>query len=193
MYLGSMDAETVKGLILRYFYRNPFSQAEVNYHLAMIQTRNWSTFEYERWLEDEDAHLDVFIPKVWGELYSGGGLIPNEPMQPVSAWKQIYRHNNDTDASFTQYLKNSVQYKAFTAKKETAREAREAAEAAAAAATSSKKEAGMFNLDFFKSPWLWVALALGGGWYYWTQVKHRSMGQIPYVGQYLGGKRRGRK
>jgi hypothetical protein len=50
-----------------------------------------------------------------------------------------------------------------------------------------KKEAGT-GLDFLKSPWVWVAAAAAGGFYYWTQVKKQSMGQLPYVGKYLKGR-----
>lgn len=51
-----------------------------------------------------------------------------------------------------------------------------------------KKESATTNLDFLKSPWVWVAAAAAGGFYYWTQVKNKSMGQLPYVGKYLKGR-----
>jgi len=184
--LGVMDAETVKGLIRKYFYREPYNQAEVNYHLSMIQANNWAQSDYERWLMKEDAHLDVFILKIWKELYSGEGLIPDEPMQPVSMWKQIYRHDNHTDASFTEYLKNSPRYKAFAAKKGTARAEAEAA----AAAASSMKEAGMLNIGLLKNPLVWVGLIIAGGLYYWLSVKKESLTAIPYVGPYIGSAQR---
>ena len=49
-----------------------------------------------------------------------------------------------------------------------------------------KKESAV--ADVLKSPWIWVAAAAAGGLYYWTQVKNKSMGQLPYVGKYLKGR-----
>jgi len=106
-------------------------------------------------------------------------------------WAAVIVNQSLTQEQFRAALQGSPEAKAYVAAKEAA-----AAEAARKAAEEATKGTGTTTAglaNFLKSPWIWVAAAAAGGFYYWTQVKHRSMGQIPYVGQYLGGKRRGRK
>lgn len=102
-------------------------------------------------------------------------LLQRDPtQQEIDAWFPQIKAGTKTLDDLGVYIKGMVEY---TQKHPAGTDDKK----------NDKKEAGT-NLDFLKSPWVWVAAAAAGGFYYWTQVKNKSMGQLPYVGKYLKGR-----
>ena len=184
---------------------NPDPTVELYPQAMSVMENNWDEAGYRNalWGVPEClASMTSRFYKVW-IIKAFNNLLGRAPSAGDIEGQAASIHTNHwTEAQYRDALSQVAEAVAYKAAQEAAAAAVAAKEAAAAeaarkaaeeAAKKKTTEASAFNLDFLKSPWIWVAFALGGGLYYWTQVKHQSMGQIPYVGQYLGGKRRGRR
>lgn len=172
---------------------HPPSQAQFDMESNNIVENGWDEAGYRAALWNVDECLAYMTGKFYHAWITNAfrvllGRSPNAGELTNEA-KNIHA-NHWTEAQYRTALSGVTEAIAYAQAQADAAAAEAAAAAARAAAsktgTGTETTAAGLNLGFLKSPWVWVAFAAAGGYYYWTQVKKKPLAQIPYVGPYIG-------
>lgn len=133
------------------------------------------------------AEVSALVVRLFTELL-GRTVAGSE----LDAWINRVIGENLTESQIRMIIADSQEYKDHQVQQQQQQQQQQQAQQQQATEEAKKFFAAGIGGEFLKSPILWVGIASAGILYYWTQVKNKSMAQIPYVGQYLGGSK-GRK